>query len=179
MSISWDLLEGLPVAPAALAGQAREFLVRLTGDEGWSLNMHGDVEGVEWSWASAEDSLGYEPKLRFDLQITSVLGVYSGQAYASSDQELEDDGSPVGGHAAIEVLADRTQVSVITGLAVGLAALSLSGGELQGIPFSRWYQRAELDQMLADLIPGDAAGSSVESSIERLGRILGAQVLPL
>lgn len=176
MSISWFVLGGAPGSPSLLLATTSRLLHRATGLDGWQVTARGKLAGRQWSSQPPSD---VPPVVAFDLELTASAGGWTGTVWIDSDQELEDDGSPVPGRVAVEVMAARTTVSVLTGLTAGLAVWTASGGELGGVGLgARWYRASELDRVLAVLDTG-ADESAPEARLKRWARHLGTEHLHL
>ena len=178
MAISWDLLEGRPVSPGALVVQSVEYMRHITGHEGWRAEAQGYVLGRPWSWEQ-DRAWAPGPAVEFDVEVAVHLGIRTGRAHVISEQELEDHGSPVEGHASIEVRVDRTQTSAAVGLATALSAYALSGGDLSGEGLSRWHRPGEFDEVLDIFRPSDAESPALDAAVQRLGTMLGVAGLAL
>jgi len=179
MSVSWDILEGAPVAPASLVAEAARYAALLTGHDGWRFEARGEVDGEEWEGSSAAAPSAQRPVVNYELDIVATIDGHTGTVFVSSGQETEDDGSPVAGHAAVEVVAHRTQTSTVAGMAVGLAAYALSGGEFSGVGLGRWYRPDELHEVQELLSLGDANSAAPDEAISLIGKKLGISHLTL
>ena len=180
MSTSWKVMESVALAPSVVVETAGRYLERLTGHGPWVLTATGYVDGEQWSWPTDVSSAYRSPTLRFDFELTAELEDLSGTAVVDSDQEIEDDGSPVPGRAFVEVIAARDQVSAVVSLSVALGIFQLSGGDFSGTGFDTWYERSDLPQVLNLFPPVDGDGSrALGESISRVARVLRLDSPPL
>ena len=163
------------MSPHELVAQALEHLVLVTGLSEWRIAASGTVDGHRWTWREGEPG-PHQPVIDWDIHVVATCGEYTGQVEANSGQEIEDDGSPVVGHAAIEVLAWRTQTSTVLGLAAGLAAYKLYSGEFSGVGVERCVWPDQYDTVVARFVPPHPT-DDVEAALLRLGALLGASTM--
>jgi hypothetical protein len=179
MSISWDVLEGGPSSPQAVIARALAHLELFTGHEGWRIEATGKVDGQLWTWSGVDPGSSPTPVIDWVVEVTAELDGHAGHVRMSSSQELEDDGSPVEGHASFEALSHRTQTSAVLGLAAGLAAYVLSGGEVSGPGFDRWQKPEEVDEVIERFVRAGAGHARSEDAILALGEQVGVPNLEL
>lgn len=179
MAISWSIMESVALAPNAVVQEAVRYLERLTSRSGWTTRASGEADGVAWSWPLGTVAVEVPPALQYSFELVAELEDLVGYARVDSDQEIEDDGSPVKGRAFVEVVAARDQVSAVVSLATALAIYDLSRGEFSGTGFDTSYQAPQLSTVLSRLEVKNLPEDLLSDRIARLGRLLGVQALPV
>jgi hypothetical protein len=179
MSISWSIMESVALSPAAIVRSMGSYLEYLTGHHVWTLRASGHADGRRWSWPLGSGLVDPPPTVSYAFELTAELAGLSGMANVDSDQEIEDDGSAVPGHAYVQVTSARDQVSVVVGVAVALGIFNLSQGEFSGTGFDMWYRHSELDKVLRVLGPDSIQAGTIEERISRVARVLRVDTLPV
>lgn len=174
MAISWTIENGSAVAPSRLVVAMRRHALVLTGAPDPVVSAAGRLAGETWEYR-ADDEVA--PVTEFGLAVELGAGAHVGRCDVSSDNEVDDDGTAADDVIYAEVTAHRTRLSVVSGLAAGLALLELSGGEISGAGLARRYGHAELAALLADLqVPATTA--AFPASVDALAIRLGSANLP-
>ena len=147
------------MAPASLVVEAARYVAIMTGHDGWRFEARGKVDGEDWAWTPTGEAPAQDPVVDYEIDIVATTtNGQTGTVFVSSGQEIEDDGSPVAGHASVEVVAHRTQTSTVVGMAVG---------------------PDEIDQVLELFTVGDVDAPTPEVAVSSLGKKLGISHLAL
>jgi hypothetical protein len=183
MAIMWTIESGIDVAPSRLLAEFERYAKVLTGGPAELISAAGQVGGHSWRCPPIDGGLdGNLPNPTFDIDVIAGAAGGRGQFSAVSNREIEDDGTAVSGDIYAEVIAHRTQISVVLGFAAAAAMLELSAGELTGTGVNGRYGHAAVSSLIRDLgafNQSTRADLTQREAVMAMARRFGVDHLPL